>query len=83
MVKCSEVLQYSDGLSNKVSNIIRGHMDSMMLLFVYSLGCIFINVCMVVFLFNIVIYVFLSLRLFILTVCLCIFIMPADTLRLP
>jgi len=25
VVKCREVLQYSDGLSNKVSNIIRRH----------------------------------------------------------
>ena len=32
MVKCSEVLQYSDGLSNKVSNIIRRHIDNMKLL---------------------------------------------------
>ena len=28
MVKCSEVLQYSDGLSNKVANIIRRHLDN-------------------------------------------------------
>ena len=27
MVKFSEVLQYSDGLSNKVSNIIRRHIE--------------------------------------------------------
>ena len=32
MVKCSEVFQYSDGLSNKVSNIIRRHIDNMKLL---------------------------------------------------
>ena len=32
MVKCSDVLQYSGGLSNKVSNIIRIHMDNMKLL---------------------------------------------------
>jgi len=31
VVKCGEVLQYSDGLSNKVSNIIRGHTDNMKL----------------------------------------------------
>ena len=29
MVKCNGVLQYSDGLSNKVSNIIRRLMDNM------------------------------------------------------
>jgi len=28
VVKCSGVLQCSDGLSNKVSNIIRRHMDN-------------------------------------------------------
>jgi hypothetical protein len=31
-VKCSEVLQCSDGLSNKVSNFIRRHTDNMKLL---------------------------------------------------
>jgi len=79
-VKCSEVLQYSDGLSNKVPNIFRRHKDSMMLLLTYSLGSIFITVYMVVFLFNTVIYVFLSLCLFILIVCLRIFIVPTGTL---
>ena len=34
MVKYSEVLQCSDGLSNKVSNIIRRLMDNMKLLFI-------------------------------------------------
>ena len=33
-VKCSEVLQYSDGPSNKVSNIIRRHIDNMELLLI-------------------------------------------------
>ena len=41
MVKCSEVLQCSDGLSNKESNIIRRHIDNMKLLLIYSLGSIF------------------------------------------
>jgi len=31
---CSEVLQYSDGLSNKVSNIIRRLMDNIKLLLI-------------------------------------------------
>jgi choline-glycine betaine transporter len=44
---------------------------------------VFINVYMVAFLFNTVIYVFLLLCLCILIVCLCIFIVPAGTLRLP
>jgi hypothetical protein len=61
-----------DGLSNKVSNIIRRLMDNMKLLLIcilrvllshssYSLGSIFINVCMVLFLFVNVIYAFLLL----------------------
>ena len=40
MVKCSEVLQCSDGLSYKLSNIIRRHTDNMKLLLIYSLGSI-------------------------------------------
>jgi len=40
-VKCSEVLQCSDGLSNKVSNVIRKRIDNMKLLIIYSLGSIF------------------------------------------
>jgi hypothetical protein len=80
VVKCSGVLQCSDGLSNKVSNIIKRLMDNMKLLLVcilllscssHSLGSIFINVHMVLFLFNNVIYVFLLLWLCILVVCLC------------
>jgi hypothetical protein len=39
--KCSEVLQCSDGLSNKVLNIIRRHIENMKLLIIYSLGYIF------------------------------------------
>jgi hypothetical protein len=34
VVKCSEVLQCSDGLRNKVSNIIRRHIDNMKLLLI-------------------------------------------------
>ena len=34
VVKCSEVLQCSDGLSNKVSSIIRRETDNMKLLLV-------------------------------------------------
>jgi hypothetical protein len=37
VVKCSEVLQYSVGLRNKVSNIIRRHKDNMGLLLIYNL----------------------------------------------
>jgi hypothetical protein len=67
VVKCSEVLRYSVGLRNKVSNIIRRHTDNMGLLLIYyilllSHSFIF-NVYMFVFLFNTVIYVFLLLRL--------------------
>jgi len=66
VVKCSGVLQCSDGLSNKVSNVIRRLMDNMKLLLVCILRVLlvlslyfFINVYMVLFLFNNVIYVFL------------------------
>ena len=47
MVKCSGVLQRSDGLSNKVSNIIRRLKDNMKLLLLcilllsHSLGSLF------------------------------------------
>jgi hypothetical protein len=70
VAKCSGVLQCSDGLSNKVSNIIRGLMDNMKLLlvcilrvllshsFIFFRFCFFINVYMVLFLFDNVIYVF-------------------------
>ena len=70
-MKCSGVLQCSDGLSNKVSNIIRRLMDNMKLLlicilllshsFILFRFYFFINVYMVLFLFNNVIYVFLLL----------------------
>jgi hypothetical protein len=64
VVKCSGVLQCCDGLSNKVSNIIRRLMDNIKLLFICILRVllsqyIFINVYVVLFLFNNVIYVFL------------------------
>jgi len=90
VVKCSEVLQCSDGLSNKVSNIIKRLTDNMKLLlicilllshfFLLSRFYFFIDVYMVVFLFDNVIYVFL-LCLCILIVCLCIFLVLAGTLR--
>jgi hypothetical protein len=41
VLKCGEVLQCIDGPSNKVSNIIRRHIDYMKLLLIYSLGSIF------------------------------------------
>jgi hypothetical protein len=67
VVKCSEVLQCSDGTSNKVSNIIRGHIDNRELLLICNLllshSLIFFRFILyqyvVVFLFNTVIYVFL------------------------
>jgi len=34
MVKCNEVLQCSDGTSNKVSNFIRRHIDNRKLLLI-------------------------------------------------
>ena len=66
MVKCSGVLQCSDGLSNKVSNISRRLMDNMKLLLICTLRVLlsqyfFIDVYMVLFLFDNVIYVFLLL----------------------
>jgi hypothetical protein len=66
-VKCSGVLRCSDGLSNKVSNIIRRLMDNIKLLLIcilpllHSLGSIRINVYMVLFLFDNVIYIFVLL----------------------
>ena len=81
-------MQCSDGLSNKVSNIITGFIDNMKLLFICILilshSFIFfrlffsIKVYTVVFLFNFVIYVFLLLYLCILIVRLCIFIVMYD-----
>jgi hypothetical protein len=61
MVKCSGVLQCSGGLSNKVSNIIRRLMDNMKLLFICILRVLlslyfFINIYVVLFLFNNLIY---------------------------
>jgi len=73
VVKCSGVLQCSDGLSNKVSNIIRRLMDNKKLMlicilrvllshsFVFFRFYYFINVYVVLFLFDNVIYVFLLL----------------------
>jgi len=66
-VKCSKVLQCSDGTSNKVSNIIRRHIDNWNLLLICVLlllhSLIFFRILfykyMVVFLFNTAIYVFL------------------------
>jgi hypothetical protein len=66
LAKCSEVLQCNVGTSNEASNIIRRHIDNMSCcLYVfcyyhilsYSLGSFYQY--MIVFLFNIVIYVFL------------------------
>jgi hypothetical protein len=78
VVKCSEVLQCSDGLRNKVSNIIRKHIDNMKLVLICSLllSHYFISFMfhfyqyMVVFLFNTVICAFLLFGLHILIVLL-------------
>jgi hypothetical protein len=63
VVKCSGVLQCSDGLSNKVSNIIKRLMQYEVVVYMYFTSTIitifFINVYIVLFLFNNVIYVFL------------------------
>ena len=67
MVKCSEVLQCNDGTSNKVSNIIRRHIDNRKLLLICILllshSLIFFRLIfyqyMVAFLSNTVIYVFI------------------------
>ena len=73
MVKCSGVSQCSDGLSNKVSNIIRRLLDNMKLLLICILRVLlshyfiffgfyfFINVYTVLFLSDNVIYAFLLL----------------------
>jgi len=70
VVKCSGVLQCSVGLSNKVSNIIRRLMDNMKLLlicivrvllshsFIFFRFYFCINVFIILFLFDNVIYVF-------------------------
>jgi len=44
-VKCSEVLQCSDCLSNNVSITIRRHIDNMKLLLTYPLGSIRVYGC--------------------------------------
>jgi hypothetical protein len=75
-VKCSEVLQCSGSTSNKLLNIIRRHTDNRKLLLICILllshPLIFFRFLfyqyMVVFLFNIVIYVFLLLDVCILIV---------------
>jgi hypothetical protein len=67
VVKCSELLQCSDGTSNKVSNIIRSHIDNSKLLLIcillLSQSLIFFRFIFyqytILFLFNTVIYVFL------------------------
>jgi len=67
VVKCSEVLQCNDGTSNKVSNIIRRHIDNrkflLMCFLLLSHFLIFFRFLLYqyvdVFLFNTVIYVLL------------------------
>jgi hypothetical protein len=76
VVKCSEVLQCSDGACNKVSNCIRRHIVNRKLLLIcillladsFIVFSFYFYQYMVVFLFNTVIYVFLLLGLCILIV---------------
>ena len=76
MVKCSEVLQCSDGTSNKVSNVIRRHIENRKLLLICILllshSLIFFRFLfykyVVVFLFNTVIYILYWKRLCILII---------------
>ena len=92
-VKCGEVLQFCDDLSNKVSNIIRRHTDNMKLLpvcvLLLSHSVIFFRfyfLSLYMWLYSClktVIYISLLLCLCILIAFLCISIVPAGTLRLP
>jgi hypothetical protein len=82
-VKCSEVLQCSDGPSNKVSNSIGRHTDNMKWLLIYSLGSIFYQCicgCIPLYYCNLCVFIVMSICFI---VCLCIFIVPAGTLWLP
>jgi len=79
VVKCSEVLQCSEGTSNKVSKIIRRHIDNrkllLMCVLLLSHSLIFFRFLfykyMVVFLFNTAIYVFLLEEAMYSYCCLC------------
>ena len=83
MVKCSKVLQCSDGVSNIIRTLLEKYGQYKVADYIFFRFYFFINLYMVVHLFNTVIYVFLLLRLCILFVCLCIFIVPAGTFLLP
>ena len=82
LVKCSEVLQCNDGISNKASNIIGRHIDNRKLLLICILilshSLIFFRFLfykyMVVFLFNTAIYVFLLEEAMYSYCCLCILV---------
>jgi hypothetical protein len=71
-VKCSEVLQCSVGLRNKVSNIIRRHTDNMGLLFIHIFYYLILSHLMYIWLCT-VINVFLLLRLIVRLYTYCIF----------
>jgi len=81
VVKCSEVLQFSDGHSNIIRTLSKAYRQ-WFLTIIYAYILFFMKVYMVVFLFYAVIYVSSLLCLCILIVCLFIFIVPAGTLRL-
>ena len=78
LVKCSEVLQCNDGTSNKLSNIIRRHIDIGSCCYMYFaiinslIFFRFLYKYMVVFLFNTAIYVFLLEEAMYSYCCLCI-----------
>ena len=80
LVKCSEVLQCNDGTSNKLSNIIRRHIDIGSCCYMYFaiinslIFFRFLYKYMVVFLFNTEIYVFLLEEAMYSYYCLCILI---------
>jgi len=82
-VKRSELLQCCGGLSGIIGTFLEEYRQYDVAHYICFRFCLFINVYMVVFLFNTVIYVSSLLYLCILIVILCIFIVPAGTPRQP
>jgi hypothetical protein len=52
VVKCSEVLQCSDGLSNKASNIIRRHGQYKVVAYIYFTIITFFRILLVLFFYQ-------------------------------